>query len=174
LAKFKQGFTLRSLIKEDNMTISAQIAKHIRDVHFGGNWTSVNLKATLSGVTWQQATSQVHGFNTLATLLFHVNYYVGIQVKVLQGGPVEGNDKLSFAHPPIASQADWEAMLEKAWAAVETLAGLVELLPDEKLLEPFYDEKYGNYYRNLAGFIEHTHYHLGQMVLVKKLVLAVG
>lgn len=152
------------------MSLTTQIAKHIRDVHFGGNWTSVNLKATLTDVTWQQATTQVHGFNTLATLLFHMNYYVGIQRKVLQGGPVEGSDKLSFAHPPIASQADWEEMLGKAWAEAETLASLVEQLPDEKLLEPFYDGKYGSYYRNLAGFIEHTHYHLGQMVLIKKLL----
>ncbi len=156
--------------KINQMSLTTQIAKHIRDVHFGGNWTSVNLKATLSDVTWEQAITKVHNFNTLATLLFHVNYYVGIQLKVLQGGPVEGSDKLSFAHPTIASQEDWDAMLTKAWTEAETLASLVEQLPDEKLLEPFYDEKYGNYYRNLTGFIEHTHYHLGQMVLVKKLV----
>ena len=36
------------------MNLTAQIAKHFNDVHFGGNWTSVNLKETLADVTWQQ------------------------------------------------------------------------------------------------------------------------
>lgn len=156
------------------MNLTAQIAKHFRDVHFGGNWTCVNLKATLSDVTWEQAITQVHDFNTIATLLFHVNYYVGIQIKVLQGGPLEGSDKLSFAHPTIASQEDWNAMLDKAWAEAKTLAQLIEQLPDSILLEDFTDGKYGNYYRNLLGIIEHTHYHLGQMVLVKKLLAKAG
>lgn len=153
------------------MSLTAQIAKHLRDVHFGGNWTWVNLKATLSDLTWQQATTKVQDFNTIATLLFHVNYYLGIQIKVLQGGPLEGNDKLSFAHPPIESQADWDAMLEKAWTDAETLAALIEVLPEEKLWETFSDEKYGNHYRNFAGLIEHTHYHLGQMAMIKKWLL---
>jgi hypothetical protein len=52
----------------------------------------------------------------------------------------------------------------------ETFAGLVEQLPDAILLENFTDGKYGNNYRNLHGVIEHTHYHLGQIVLVKKIL----
>jgi hypothetical protein len=42
------------------MNLPAQIAKHFRDVHFGGNWTSVNLRDTLNGITWQQAHHQGH------------------------------------------------------------------------------------------------------------------
>ena len=32
------------------MNLTQHSAKHLRDVHFGGNWTSVNLKDTLAGV----------------------------------------------------------------------------------------------------------------------------
>ena len=39
------------------MNLTAQIAKHIRDVHFGGNWTASNLKDQLAGLSWQQATT---------------------------------------------------------------------------------------------------------------------
>lgn len=152
------------------MQLTTHLAKHLRDVHFGGNWTWVNLKSTLSDVTWQQAITPVKDLNTIATLLFHVNYFVGVQIKVLQGGPLEGNDKLSFAHPPIRSQADWEAMLEQAWAEAEALAQLIEQLPEAQLWAVFCEDKYGNYYRNLQGLIEHTHYHLGQMTLIKKLL----
>jgi len=34
------------------------------------------------------------------------------------------------------------------------------------------EEKYGNYYRNFHGIIEHCHYHLGQIVLIKKMLLS--
>jgi uncharacterized damage-inducible protein DinB len=148
--------------------LSAHIAKHFRDVHFGGNWTSVNLKDTLAGVTWQQATAKVHDFNTIAVLVFHINYYVGGLIKVLQGGPLDIRDKYSFDCPPIESAEDWERLLGKTWAEAEQYIQLVEQLPDSILMEIFVDEKYGTYYRNLHGIVEHTHYHLGQIVLIKK------
>lgn len=148
------------------------IAKHLRDVHFGGNWTVVNLKETLADVTWQQATTKVASFNTIATLVFHIHYFVGTVLKVLRGGPLEGNDAHSFAHPPIGSQEDWNAFLEKVWSDAHDFADLIEQLPESRLWETFTDAKYGNYYRNLQGIVEHTHYHLGQIVLIKKLLPA--
>lgn len=152
------------------MNLTTQIAKHFRDVHFGGNWTSVNLKDSLANVSWQQATTQVYSCNTIATLVFHINYYVGAILKVLQGGPLDAHDKYSFDLPPIQSQEDWEKLLNKTWAEAEKFADLIEQLPDSKLGETFSDEKYGTYYRNLHGIIEHTHYHLGQIVLIKKIL----
>lgn len=153
------------------MTTPAHIAKHFRDVHFGGNWTASSLKQHLEGTTWQQATTKVQDLNTIALLVFHINYYVGLILKVLQGGPLDGHDKFSFDCPPINSQEDWEKLLEKCWSEAEQFAVLVEQLPEERLREDFQDKKYGTYYRNLHGVIEHTHYHLGQIVLVKKLLV---
>ena len=153
------------------MNLTAQIAKQFRDANFGGNWTSVNLKDSLSGLTWQQATTQVYSFNTIAILVFHMNYYVGVTMKVLEGGPLDGHDKYSFDCPAIQSQEDWEKLLEKIWADAESFASLIEQFPENKLGETFSDEKYGNYYRNLHGIIEHMHYHMGQIVLIKKILL---
>jgi hypothetical protein len=152
------------------MTLTEQIAKNLREVYFGGNWTSSNLKENLLEVTWQQATTKVGSLNTIADLLFHVIYYVSAVLKVLQGEPLNAHDKYSFDHPPILSQADWEKLLSKTWTDVEKLAILIEHLPESKLWEDFADKKYGNYYRNLCGIIEHTHYHLGQIVLIKKML----
>jgi len=152
------------------MQFAAQIAKHLRDVHFGGNWTVSCLKEHLADVTWQEATTKVESFNTIAVLVFHMNYFVAVAMKVLQGGPLEGNDKFSFDVPPINSQEDWEKLQHKVWTDAETFAALIEKLPDSRFGEDFTDKKYGTYYRNLQGIIEHTHYHLGQLVLVKKLV----
>ena len=153
------------------MNLTGQIAKLFRDVHYGGNWTSVNLKENLAGITWQQATTKVYSFNTIADLVYHMNYYVSAVLKVLQGEPLKASDKYSFDHPPIVSQQDWENLLSKTWTDAENFAILIEQLPENKLGEIFQDEKYGNYYRNIHGVIEHCHYHLGQIVLIKKMLL---
>lgn len=154
------------------MNLPAQTAKHFRDVFFGGNWTSVNLKDQLEGMTWQQATTQIHSFNTIAKLVYHIHYYVSEVLKVLQGAPLTASDQYSFDHPPIQSQQDWENLVNKVWADAERFATLIEQLPDTKFGEDFSDNKYGNYFRNIHGIIEHTHYHLGQIVLIKKLLPA--
>ena len=152
------------------MNLSQQTAKHFRDVHFGGNWTSVNLKDTLADVSWQQAITQVHSFNTIAVLVYHMNYYVGAVLKVLQGEPLTASDTFSFDLSPIHSEADWNNLLNKTWTDAENFASLLELLPESRFGEIFTDEKYGTYYRNMHGIIEHIHYHLGQIVIIKKII----
>ena len=152
------------------MSLTAQTAAHFRQVHFGGNWTDVDMKGTLAGVTWQQATTSVHGLNTIAALVFHIHYYVGLLLKVLQGGPLDGHDKFSFDLPPIRSQEDWDQLLNQTWTDAEALAALIEQLPEAQLWEVFSQEKYGNYYRNILGVTEHTHYHLGQIAVIKKML----
>jgi uncharacterized damage-inducible protein DinB len=152
------------------MNLTAQIASHFRAIHAGGNWTSVNLKDTLGDVSWQQATAKVYSFNTIAALVFHMNYFVEAVLKVLEGNPLDAHDKFSFDCPPVQSHQDWENLLNKTFKDAENFASLVEQMPENKLWEDFSDNKYGNYYRNLQGIIEHNHYHLGQIVLIKKII----
>ncbi len=152
------------------MNLSQQIAKHFKEVYFGGNWTDSNIKDNLSNVTWQQATKKVYTFNTIATLVFHMNYFVGAGLQVLQYGTLDAHDKFSFNCPPINNQKDWEALLDKTYKDAELYTTLVEQLPEIKLAEVFVQEKYGNYYRNLHGIIQHCHYHLGQIVIIKKIL----
>jgi uncharacterized damage-inducible protein DinB len=153
------------------MDIAPQLAKHFKEVFFGGNWTDVNLKDSLKDVSWQHATAKLCSFNTIAALVYHIDYYVVAILSVLKGEPLTASDKYSFDHPPVQSEEEWNSLLEKLWSDAEKFAELVEELPERKLLETFSEEKYGNYYRNFQGVIEHTHYHLGQIVLIKKLLL---
>ena len=153
------------------MKLPEQIAKNLREVFFGGNWTEVNLKESLSEVSWKEAIEKIGSLNTISSLLYHINYYVSAVLKVLQGGALDAHDKESFNCPEIFSQSDWDKLLNKLFTDTENLAALIEVLPESKLWDDFTDKKYGNYFRNLNGIIEHTHYHLGQIVLIKKLLL---
>lgn len=154
------------------MTVTKLIAKHIREAHFGGNWTWSNMRDNVADVTWEEAITPVENLNTIAVLFYHSTYFVNAILKVLEGRALDSKDEYSFTHPPIQSAQDWENMQTLAWEEVEKVASLVEQLPDSKLFEFFSEEKYGNYYRNLHGMIEHTHYHMGQIAHVKKLLRA--
>jgi uncharacterized damage-inducible protein DinB len=152
------------------MNTPQQIAKQLRQVHFGGNWTAVNLQDTLADVSWKEATTVVDGFNSIATLVYHINYYVDVLIPVFEGKPLVAKDEYSFNHPPINNQNDWETFLKERYNKAEKLATLIEKLPETELKAPFTDRKYGSYYRNLHGLIQHTHYHLGQIVFLKKML----
>lgn len=154
------------------MNLPAQIANQFREVHLSGDWVATtNLKAQLSDLSWEKATTKVGSLNTIAALAFHINYYVAGLVNVFEGGSLDIRDKYSFDAPPIESQEDWEKLLDKLWSDAEKFANLVEQMPEEKLSAPFVDEKYGDYQRNIHAMIEHCYYHLGQIVLIKKILL---
>lgn len=152
------------------LTATKQLAKHFREVYFGDNWTSVNLKDTVATISWQQAVTKVHDLNTIAALVFHINYYVSAVLKVLQGAPLSASDKFSFDLPPINTEEDWQKLIIKTFTEAELFAAQIEKLDEAKLFEDFADTRYGNYYHNLFGIIEHTYYHLGQIVLIKKII----
>ena len=156
------------------MKITTQLARHLREVYFGGNWTEADLKSQMEGIGWEQAIQKIEGYNTIAALVFHMTYYVRIMAGALNNGRLEGKDIDSFSHPPVNSEGDWAKMLGQTWQDVEALAAIIEEFPEDKLGELFFEDKYGTYFRNFQGIIEHCHYHLGQVALLKKAVFNEG
>lgn len=152
------------------MNLPQHLARHFKESYFGKNWTWSHLKEHLDTVTWEQATIQVYSLNSIAKLANHINYYVLGQTKVLEGKPLDSKDEYSWYHPPIESQEDWDNFRNQIYKDGEHLAGLIRQLSEESLWEIFVDPKYGTYIRNIQGMTEHTFYHLGQIVLIKKIL----
>lgn len=154
------------------MSSTSQLAKRFREVLLDGLWiANTNFKDQLKDVTWEQAITRIGSLNTIAMLTFHIDYYIAGLVNVFEGGDLEIKDKYSFDLLPIESQEQWEDLLNKLWIDSEKFATLLEQMPDSKMNEVFVDEKYGTYLRNIDGMIEHAYYHLGQITLIKKMIL---
>ncbi len=152
------------------MTIAEITATHLRSVFFGGNWTERNLNDLLSDVDLEEASHQLEGYNSIYTLAFHATYYVNGLLEVLKGNPLNTKDSLSFTPPVLNSNEQWKKFIEESLINVKMASSLIEQMPDGKLLDSFSDEKYGTFQSNILGIIEHTHYHLGQIVLIKKMI----
>jgi hypothetical protein len=152
------------------MHTSSQLSKHLSEVFTGGNWTTVNVKQVLYSVSWQQAITQIQSFNSIGALTFHIHYYVQAQLQVFNGNPLSAHDKYSYDIPPLTNELDWQMLITQVLTDAKKLCSLIEQFPNNGWDAPFTDEKYGTYYRNVLGLIEHTHYHLGQIVILKKMM----
>lgn len=152
------------------MALSKEIARQVREMHFGRNWTGSSLKDQLKDLDWKEATTSLDSLNSISELIFHSNYYIEKTLYALQHGKLEAHDKFSFDLPPINSEKEWQDLLSKVWSEAKEFAARIESIPDEKLWDIMIEEKYGTYYRNFLGIIEHFHYHLGQIAIIRKLL----
>lgn len=153
------------------MKSTLEITSRFKEIILNGTWVAnTNYKLQLENLDWRIAVKPVQNLNTIAILAQHIHYYINGLNQVFKGGTLDIKDKFSFDFPPIQSQEEWNSFLEKFWNDSQEFASLVEQMPDEKLNEPFVDEKYGTYRRNIDCMIEHSYYHLGQIVLIKKLL----
>jgi hypothetical protein len=153
------------------MENARQIANRFREVILNGTWiANTNFKDQLEGLNWEIATTEIKSLNTISVLAQHIHYYINGINSAFKYGKLEIKDKLSFDFPKIKSQQEWDAFLIRFWQDSEEFASLVENMPNSKLHQLFIDEKYGTVYRNIDAMIEHSYYHLGQIVLLKKIV----
>ncbi len=148
------------------------LANRLREIILDGTWVAnTNYKDQLSALEWTAATTPFSSLNTIAVLAQHIHYYINGVKNVFKGGSLDIKDKYSFDFTPIQTQNEWEGFLTKFWKDTEELASLIEQMPEEKLKQVFVNQKYGTYQRNIDGMIEHSYYHLGQIVLIKKITL---
>ena len=152
------------------MTTPQEIAKQLRQAYLGGNWSEQSIKEVLEDVSAAEANKKVYGLNTIAMLTHHVHYFVVGICPVLEGGPLTIRDKYSWETPDLSTDYDWSQYRQQMLIDMERLATLIERLDDTTLQAAFDQEKYGNYFQNLEGIIEHIYYHLGQIVVLKKII----
>lgn len=154
------------------MTRNITIASRLREVLLNGHWiANTNYREQIQSINWQQATQKVDNLNTIASLTYHINYYLAGLLNAFENGKLEISDKYSFDLPPITTEKDWHKLVKEFLENSEKFAEKVEQMEDSIFDEPFIDEKYGTFLRNIEGVIEHSYYHLGQISLIKKMII---
>ncbi|MES2513283.1 MAG: DUF1572 domain-containing protein [Bacteroidota bacterium] len=148
------------------------IANRLREVLLNGKWiANTNYKDQLLSVDWKEATQKISDLNTIAALTFHINYYLGGLLQVFNGGELTISDTYSFDMPEINSENDWNKLVNDFLNNAEAFSDKVDMMDDSQLELPFVNEAYGTYLRNIEGVIEHSYYHLGQISLIRKMIL---
>lgn len=146
------------------------IAQHVLDVHRGNNWTEVDLAHTLRDVTLAEATTLTPASpNTIAALVRHLVFWNQVMARRAHGEFTQVPAENGFVGPNLPTEADWQALQIALWQSAEELAAAIRRVPAEQLTEPILPG-YSSAYKNLQGAVEHLHYHLGQLVILKNLV----
>lgn len=153
------------------MTRNITIANRLREVYLNGRWiANTNYKEQMQLVNWQQATHEIGNLNTIAALIYHINYYLSGILNAFETGRLQINDKYSFDIPQINSEIGWTKLVTDFLDNAEKFANKVEEMDDDLFDNFFFDEKYGTFIRNIEGVLEHSYYHLGQISLIRKLI----
>lgn len=156
------------LLNTFDMNILKLISQHLTDVHNGDNWTEVNIANTLADLSYiEAAASTPASVNTIASLLHHISFWNrAVAQRALGIVPAVGADN-GFAMAEIQNEAEWKALQEDNIRSAEELATAIRLFDQEKLALPLLPG-HSSAYKNFQGQVEHVHYHLGQMVMIKK------
>ena len=152
------------------MEVSYLLSKHLHNVHYGGNWTEVNLKDLLEDINWQEALITPFECNSIADLTYHIHYFTQGVNEFLETGELKIRDKFSFDRPEINSEKDWQDLKALSLATAASFSENVARIEESKWEEDFIDPKYSSYFTNFLGIIEHCHYHLGQIAILKKII----
>lgn len=161
---------MNSNVEHLNETLGRQLANHLREVHLGGNWCEANFKQVLKDLSVEEINDKRYSTNSILTLCYHTHYYVKVLGRVLSGEPLNSRDEESFLHPEISTDQELQALSKMIIESAESTAQLLEKMDAKQLALFFGSEKYGSIFRNAFGIIEHLNYHLGQIILIKKLL----
>ncbi|UPK71714.1 DinB family protein [Chitinophaga filiformis] len=154
------------------MNILTQISTHLLDTLEGENWTDVNIMDSLKDVTVQEATLRTKASpNTIASLVNHLIYWNGVMMQRINGIRVNIPDSNGYDVPDLAGEDDWADLKRKLVASTHELADAIKKVDEKRLQEPIV-AGHSSTYKNLQGTVEHLHYHLGQIVILKKLIKA--
>jgi uncharacterized damage-inducible protein DinB len=152
--------------------MQTHLAKRLKEVLLDGKWiANTNFKEQITSINFEQANTKLGSLNTIAQLTFHITYYLKGVLQVFEGGTLDIRDKYSFDMPALRSENDWQNLVNDFMNYAEAYIQLVEKMDEAQLQQPFVKEEYGTYLRNIEAQIEHSYYHLGQITLIKKLIL---
>lgn len=152
------------------METALDLANRLKEVLTEGHWVSgTNFKSEIQNIPWQKAVTPVANLNSIAAIVWHINYYIKGVTSVLNGDTLDIKDRYSFDTPNFNSKADWDQLKQAFFEDCNTYITLVEQLSKDELNAVFAKKKYGNYHRNINAMIEHCYYHLGQIKLIQKL-----
>lgn len=154
------------------MTQIDYLVNRLNEVFLNGKFiANTNFKTQIEQVSFEDANYKIANLNTIAMLTFHINYYLQGVNEVFEGKDLTIKDQNSFEMPTLESELDWQILKNTFLNNVEKFINHIKKISDIQLDEPFVNEKYGTFARNIDAMIEHSYYHLGQIVLIKKMII---
>jgi len=153
------------------MKETERIIKSFEYLYDGEPWLGVNIVDTLGIITAKKAVKKIsNNHNSIWEITNHV---ISWRLNVLQR--VKGKTMVSPDNnyiEPVKDQTAkaWKATLKQLKDSQKQWLDFLNTFP-EKDFEKVYKNNSMTYYENIQGIIQHDAYHLGQIVLLAKLIV---
>ncbi|BFM41864.1 DinB family protein [Flavobacterium sp. CFS9] len=152
------------------MSESKRISNLYQSIYDGDPWLEVNLTKTLENVTAAQAYRKINpNLNTIWEITNHLIQWRRNILNRMQGEAVVTPDHNYFVPVLDPSEAAWEQSLQSLAKSQEAWNTFFQDFDDADLTKIYVNNGH-TYYEHLHGIIQHDVYHLGQIVILKKLL----
>jgi uncharacterized damage-inducible protein DinB len=150
------------------MTTIQQLVTDLDNLHNGNCWTGYNALQILSGIDAETAkTKPYEKGNSLWQIVNHISYWRELVARrVRERKPVRAEQE-GFDFPEVANEASWENTRQRFNQSYQLLRYAINNLGQEEL----YREMDGGQtlYYNIQGCLLHDSFHLGQVILLKRM-----
>ena len=148
-----------------------RIVSLLDDLQQGECWIGNNAEQVLNGIDAKTAAKKGYdGGNSIWQLVHHITFWRKHVVKRIEKGmelPFEGPE---FYQPPNPSEESWNETVQDFKAAYHLLREAILSMDGKKLDQPLEGEgiQY-TYYKQIMGVMQHDAWHLGQIILIRKM-----
>lgn len=153
------------------MKLTETLSNNILNVFEGNNWTDVSISGVLSGISYSQANTVTPASkNTIAGLTHHLLYWNKVIMQRMQGDDPFIPDSNGFDVGELTSEEAWQKLVTDVRQSFIDLSTAIRDFPQDRLQDLTKSGR-STIADNLYGIIEHAYYHLGQMLIIKNLLM---
>jgi len=153
------------------MTESERITRLFRGLFDGDPWLDVQILATLQGINAQQAGRRIaEGRNTIWEIVNHLTSWRRNILDRLKGKFIPSPEHNYILPVEDTSEEAWQRAQRELRDSQEEWLRYLEGLSDEDLDRTGSGKDKTPYYYYIHGMLQHDAYHLGQIVLLAKLL----
>jgi uncharacterized damage-inducible protein DinB len=152
------------------MKEAKRIKKLFEDLYDGSPWIDVTIMDTLKSISAQRAAKKIApGRNSVWQIVNHIIAWRENVLLRVQGNIIITPNNNYFIEIDNVSEAEWQKTLERLANSQDQWIRFLENF-DESKFETIYPSNKMSYYEHIHGILQHDAYHLGQIVLLSKLV----
>jgi uncharacterized damage-inducible protein DinB len=150
---------------------SERIADQLKRAFDGEAWHGPSLKEAIDGVTVSEAVARpIAGAHSIWELVTHITGWEGVVSRRLNGEAVSEPAEGDFPAPPTeVSDDSWSNLQTQVFERHEQLVAQMAALTETDLRRRIDEKPYPAWFM-AHGAVGHALYHVGQIVLLKKML----
>lgn len=140
----------------------------------GSPWYGKSVKDALESVDHHLSTKRINNQHNIAELVYHINQWKKFAFEKIAGDidiEIKLNSDKDWRKIDSLTAAEWAHLVSYYFEITENLIGAVQSIKKDWLDQKVPHRKY-NYSDLISGIIEHDIYHLGQIIIIAKILNA--